>query len=277
MSIIKNSFAEAYKDTLYEVYHNPDYITNPRGMKIKEKINFQFTITNPLLALYENTRRSSQNKYIAAELYWYFSGRNDLDFISKYAQFWNTIANDNGTLNSAYGNLIFTEKNEFGYSQWEWSYNKLIEDKDTRQAILHFNKPHHQYDNVKDFVCTMYGIFNIRDNKLNFSIYMRSNDLILGCATDVAFFCLLQIQMLNLLKNLYPDLELGSYTHHANSMHIYEKNFNLVVEMLENEFFSKELPILDINLVDIKGNPNEDFLNLNDKYKFLGWIKKYIK
>jgi len=40
---------------------------------------------------------------------------------------------------------------------------------------------------------------NIRDNKLNFSVSMRSNDAILGTPTDVAFFCLLQQQMLKLL------------------------------------------------------------------------------
>jgi hypothetical protein len=44
--------------------------------------------------LYDNQRRGSQLRYISAEFLWYFLGRNDVEFIKKYASFWETIQNE---------------------------------------------------------------------------------------------------------------------------------------------------------------------------------------
>tara|TARA_Y100000389_G_scaffold172878_2_gene181658 strand:+ start:5219 stop:6088 length:870 start_codon:yes stop_codon:yes gene_type:complete len=247
------NFAEAYRKSLFDLFNNSEHETSPRGLKIKENVNAAIVVKDPVQCLYTNARRSSQYKYLAAELLWYFTGRNDLKFIEKYASFWRQIVNKDGTLNSAYGNLIFTSKNEHGYSQWEWAIKSLIEDKDTRQALMTFNRPSYQYDENKDFICTLNGIFNIRDNKLNLTINMRSNDAILGTPTDVAFFCLLQQQAFKILKKYYPELEMGIYTHIANSYHIYERHFDLVKEMLESDFEPDRFMEMNESFVDEKG------------------------
>ena len=261
-----NSFASVYRDLLNDLLNSPEYTCSPRGMEIREITDCALVIENPVFAMYENERRSTQEKYIAAEFLWYFAGRNDLSFIERFAKFWQHVANEDGTLNSAYGNLIFTKKNEHNISQWEWAYNSLVEDKDTRQAIMHFNMPEHQRRGNKDFVCTLTGIFQIRENKLNFTVNMRSNDAILGTPTDIPFFCVLQIQMLELLKSTYPDLELGTYTHFAHSLHIYERHFQLVEEMLKDgNFIAKDLPKIDQTLIYRSGKPNEKVLEMIDK------------
>lgn len=264
MKLIKHkTFAGVYEKSLHELLHNPEYETEPRGLKIKEDINTILVIEDPTQCLYENSRRGSQYKYIAAELLYYFTGRNDLAFIEKYAPFWRQIANQDGTVNSSYGNLIFTSKNEHGYSQWHWALRSLIGDKDTRQALMTFNRPSYQYNNNKDFICTLNGIFNIRDNKLNLTINMRSNDAILGTATDIAFFCILQQQALKLLQPYYPKLELGTYTHIANSYHIYERHFSLVDDMLKaNDFKSDSFLEIGQDFVDIDGAPSDEVLKL---------------
>ena len=251
------TFADVYQTALTDVLQNPEYVTSPRGMKINEVTNAALVIEDPTFPLYENNRRSSQFKYIAAELVWYFTGRRDTNFISKFAKFWEQIDNGNGTVNSAYGNLIFTDKNPHGINQYEWALQSLIEDKDSRQAILHFNMPSHQWKGNKDFVCTLTGIFQIRDNHLNFTIDMRSNDLILGTPTDIAFFCLLQQQMYEHLKKYYPDLELGTYTHIVHSLHIYERHFGLIDEMLDHSFEPMSFPEIREFLIDPNGNPLE--------------------
>lgn len=278
------TFADVYETALKDVLNNPQYETAPRDMLIKEVTGASLVIQDPECCLYENSRRSSQLKYIAAELLWYFSGRNDVEFISRFAKFWESIKNDDGTVNSAYGNLIFTEFNDTGYNQWYWAYDSLVKDKDSRQAVLHFNTPKHQFDGNKDFVCTLYGIFHIRDNRLNFTVHMRSNDLILGTPTDIAFFCLLQQQMLRLLKPTYPNLKLGTYTHTVDSLHIYERHFQLVNEMLSEEFVPLTYPTLDIDLVNANGISSKEIdemvdkieheepLNLVYESNFMDWI-----
>lgn len=255
MKIYKGeTFADVYQNALTDIINNPEYITSPRGMKINEVTNASLVIKDPKYCLYENARRSSQFKYIAGELIWYFTSRSDTDFITKFAKFWDSIDNGDGTVNSAYGNLIFSEKNKHGLNQYQWALNSLIKDKDSRQAILHFNKPKHQIYGNKDFVCTLNGIFQIRDNKLNFTVDMRSNDLILGTPTDIPFFCLLQIQAYEHLKKYYPDLELGTYTHIAHSLHVYERHFGLIKEMLNYSFNPMSFPNMREFLIDPNGN-----------------------
>jgi len=256
-----DTFAEVYEKALIDTLENPDYTSKPRGMEIKEICNAALVIDDPYFPLYENAKRSSQFKYIAGETIWYFTGRKDIDFINKYSKFWKQLDNGDGTVNSAYGNLIFNEPLSDGRNQYQWALDSLIEDKDSRQSIIHFNKPSHQWKGNKDFVCTLNGIFQIRDNRLNFTVDMRSNDLVLGTATDVAFFCLLQQQMLEHLKLTYPDLKMGSYTHIVHSLHIYERHFNLVKEMLTTPFSHMSYPPLRKNLITIKGHPTDN-LNL---------------
>jgi len=266
-----DKFADAYEAILTDVMLNPEYETAPRRQKIKEITNACLTF-NPTFPLYENGIRGSKFKYIAAELVWYFNGDNDIEFISKFANFWKYLDNGDGKANSAYGNLLFVERTPSGFSQWRWALESLINDKDTRQAILHFNLPKHQYSGNLDFVCTLNGVFQIRDNHLNFTINMRSNDLILGLPTDVAFFCLLQQQMLSHLKEVYPDLKMGTYTHFINSAHVYEKHFDLVTNMLNakytNEpynpaFIPLSFPPLGENLIRKNGNPTPDMKQLH--------------
>jgi len=262
-----STFAEVYSESLKAAYQNPQFITNPRGMKIHENTDVALVIENPLSCLYENEARSSQFKYIAAELLWYFMGRNDVAFIEQYAKFWASIQNEDGTVNSSYGNLLFSKQNRYGLSQYQWAHDSLVKDKDSRQAVMHFNLPEHQYFGNKDFVCTMYGIFQIRDNRLNLTVSMRSNDAIWGTPTDVAFFSVLLSQMHFHLLRTYPTLELGTYTHVANSYHIYERHFKLVEEMLSFDFKPVLIPKVDANLISKNGESSSWLKILFDHYR----------
>ena len=38
---------EAYVGVLKDVYHNPDYRAAPRGLPIREKVDYSFTVLNP--------------------------------------------------------------------------------------------------------------------------------------------------------------------------------------------------------------------------------------
>ncbi len=280
------NFASVYEEALYDLMKDPEYVTQPRDMKINEMCDVSLVIENPLSCLYENEFRSSQLKYIAAEFLWYFMGRNDVSYISKYAKFWESIQNPDGTANSAYGNLLFNTKNDHGLTQYSWALESLLKDKDSRQAILHFNQPIHQYLENKDFVCTVYGIFQIRNNRLNFTIHMRSNDVILGLPTDIAFFATLQSQMLAHLKwhggPEYSEIELGTYTHIANSFHIYERHFELANRMITRKFMPVEIPAVNQSLIVRTGEASESLsslfndLTLQPDDPLFAWIQKNI-
>lgn len=247
LNLTNDSFACIYKELLYNLVHNPQYISEPRGMSINELLGVCFILTNPKSSLFVNNIRSTPLRYLCGELLWYFDGRNDLKFISDYSSFWKQIANMNGTLNSAYGYEIFRKKNEHKLSQWEWARNCLLNDIYSRQAVILFNSDTNQYFTNKDFPCTLYIQFLIRNNELNLFCYMRSQDIFLGATYDIVFFTLLMQCMLIELKPYYKNLKIGYYQHSVGSLHLYHTNLLKAEEMLKNSFTGVEVPSLKIN------------------------------
>ena len=109
---------------------------------------------------------------------------------------------------------------------------------------MYIGSPKFQYESNKDLPCTSFLQFFIRKNKLHLIVNMRSNDLIKGTTFDIPFFMLLLQNMFLLLKEVYPELELGYYYHNAMSLHIYEPDFDLVEDMLKHDF--------DFNKIELK-------------------------
>lgn len=264
-NICSDNFADIYSKVLDILLYNCDYKVNPRGLSISECLNFNIELTNPYNNLFTNENRSIPLKYLCGELIWYFSGKNDLDFISRYSQFWNNICNTDKTLNSAYGYLIFTEKNKYGFTQWEWAKKSLIDDVDSRQAIIHFNNSSHQYDNVRDFVCTLYGQFFIRENKLFFKTFMRSQDIYFGMTFDIPFFTLLMQCMHRELIKYYPNLVLGTYEHHVGSLHVYENKIDICKKMVSSMIQQNKSPLIIENPIG-----NYDILSMYNGIKYNG-------
>lgn len=255
------TFADCYRDSINYLLNN-NQPNHARGTSSIELLDVALEIEDPTQCLYSNLVRGSQFKYIAAELLWYYMGRNDVAFISKYAKLWEQIQNDDGTANSAYGNLIFKDKNQEGITQYQWVIQSLINDPNTRQAIMHFNRPLHQYFTNKDFVCTMYANFHIRNDKLYMSVFMRSNDAIWGTPTDVAFFGSLQMQVYSHLKSFYPNLKLGSYTHVANSYHVYDRHYELANKMVTEQFQPIKFQPIISDLIEIDGTPSKSLIDI---------------
>lgn len=264
-----NSFAKAYECSLKKVMLLPQFVSKPRDKEIKEVLNLSFCINNPLNNLFENAARTIPLRYLAGELSWYFSGSNRVEDIQEYSSFWNAIKNTDNTVNSAYGYILFKKNNQHNFTQWQWALDSLLNDKESRQAIMYFGGSDYQYENNKDFVCTCFGHFLIRNNQLHFMVTMRSNDLIRGMTFDVPFFMLLQQNMLLLLKEKYPELTLGSYYHTANSAHVYEEHYDLAHDMLVHDFKSIALPEMLYPIVDKTGNQTEHSQPLLD------WIASY--
>jgi thymidylate synthase len=247
-----DTFSDAYVNLLHKIYNDPEFETSPRGMSIKEDLNVMFILNNPRSNLYINEVRSSPVSYICDELLWYLDGNPSPTWIGKRASLWNRITNPDGTVNSNYGNLALYKTDP---SQFQWTYESLVRDRDSRQALMNYNGiADCQFLGVKDFTCTLSSIFHIRDNKLHMTTTMRSNDIIFGLPADIVWFTIVHQQMYNHLQREYPELELGTYTHIAHSLHLYEKHFELAEKMLEEDFEEDQFPPLKEDLWDETGS-----------------------
>ena len=194
----------------------------PRDLGTIELEQVFLILKDPTCAVVTLPERNTNLNYLNGEMKWYLSGSLNIEDINKFSTFWDTLADTNGTVNSNYGFLALKEKWS-GKSQFEWCISRLKKDINSRQAVINYNQPRHKYEHVKDFVCTLAQQFIVRDNKLDCIVWMRSNDFIFGLTYDLPWFTYLQKVI---AKEL--NIEIGTYTHFATSLHVYERHFKMI-------------------------------------------------
>lgn len=192
-----------------------DKIESRDGQVIGECINAITVIEDPTRCIMRNKIRKMPLRYAMGEMLWYLSGKNELKPIQLYTDNWNRMSDDNVHVNSNYGYCI---KYKYGFDQWEYVRKLLSDAPETRRAVLHIKEPNNTPS--KDVNCTVALQFILREGKLNLTVYMRSNDLWLGFPFDVFQFANMQI-----LMAMELGVELGTYTHIAGSLHLYERDF----------------------------------------------------
>ena len=238
-----SNFTEAYVDLCKQIRDNTQHVSSPRGMKIKENLGVQFRIMNPRDRLPRVAARNFSLAYFVAETLWYLNADDSTEWISYYAPFWSNISDNNKTANSAYGARIFKTHPRIGNGnivQWDYVKEELRKDPDSRRAVIHIRTPSDSILESKDVPCTLSLQFFIRENKLHLHVSMRSSDIILGLAYDVPAFTTIQEILANEL-----GVELGEYVHTSNSLHCYERDFQMLDAIANsNDNFGRPMPAL---------------------------------
>lgn len=205
-----------------------------RGSKQREILFHNICIEDPTALTIAPPLRKFKPVYAIAEWLWYLSRDKQVKNIGKFADVWNQIQDKNGECESNYGVYMFELFDGLARPQWEWVRGELLRDRDTRRATITINQPYHKYKNPKDYTCTQYIHFFIRDNQLHLGVHMRSNDAVFGFCNDVWTFCMFQQLMLNELNEAGANITLGKYYHSAGSFHIYERHWKMQDTILAN-------------------------------------------
>jgi thymidylate synthase len=185
---------------------------SPRGYNTLEVEDATFRLMDPRDALPLGVGRGPKLAIGAAEALCLVGGITDAYMFTKISPTFKRFLNG-GDLHGGYGRRVGP--------QLQQVFNRLQEDPDTRQAIIQIWDPLYDNQAKKDIPCTLGFNFRIRDGKLNMSTTMRSNDVWLGTCYDVFTFTQLQLTLANAL-----GVEVGHYTHHVYSLHLYERNFD---------------------------------------------------
>lgn len=138
--------------------------------------------------------------------------------------------------------------NELYTNQLQFIIDELRRNSDSRRAVIDIR------DNSDDMysddpACLQHIQFFIRDNKLHMKVLFRSND---ACkAAFMNMFALIMIQ-----KYIADSLgiEVGTYTHRANSFHCYARDYDMLTGYIKQ--------IKSNNLEDIIYTYKEDWENL---------------
>lgn len=207
MKIIEqNTVYDAYKKLVNELKNSP-IVGNT-----KEINNAVVIVHNPNLEDIRFCRKLSQ-KYSDAELNWYWTGDNSCKTIGQFAKMWLSLSDDGKTNNSAYGYILFKK---YGFDQLKQIIEVLEKDRNSRRAVLNISDPAIDRVNTHDMQCTIAIQFLIRNNKLEETVYMRSNDVYFGFPYDYIFFTTLGKYIAD-----HFGIEFSLYTHNATSLHMY--------------------------------------------------------
>ena len=186
------------------------------GNGTKALYNVCFTINNSSERNITTPWRKFSNSYAEKEWDWYLSGWPYVTEIKKFAKIWDNMHAGDDRVNSNYG--------------WQWKRNgqlakcidQLKNNPNSRQAWISIydgkEKDQYKYDTP----CTMCVGFDIKNGKLDMTVIMRSNDLVYGFCNDQYCFSKLQQMVADHL-----DLPVGTYTHFAHDLHIYERHYNM--------------------------------------------------
>jgi len=258
-------------------------LVSPRGQLVIEAENFSYVLP-PFVRFCNFQHRKLNVNYIRKEILWYLRGDSTDLSIMQHAKMWKDLVNIDGTINSNYGQYIFGTQNQF-----DNVVKTLSEDRDSRRASIVILSERHLKMETKDVPCTYSLNFRIRNNTLNMSVHMRSQDAIFGMGNDAAVFSVVHEMVLNALWRVYPDLRYGDYFHIADSFHAYERHFEMLSKLTgyekgtDTDGFTKRekarLSSYKFVMCPMISGPDEvdflrllDFTSIPETYKFSKWL-----
>lgn len=240
----KNSSpTKLYYEILNDINEKGDELA-PRGKKIKELRPVSVEFENAYKRVSFLPLRRINPFFQMAESWAIVTGMNDAQWLANFNKNMLSFSDDGKTFNAFYGERICAWGNNVSkdliypeaLNQLEDAYKKFLIDKDTRQATVAIGNP--TFDNYEytvenkglDIACNLYITFKIRHDKLNTTVFNRSNDCHWGLfGANLAQFTTIAEVLCSWLKSSgheeFENLTLGTYCQLTDSLHIYTEDY----------------------------------------------------
>ena len=187
-----------------------------------ESLGCCFSIVNPRNRWVISRSPALNPSFALAEVVWILNGSKDAEVINHWNPILQNYAGCTAQYHGAYGYRL---RSHFEIDQLDRAFNALSINKDTRQIVLQIwdstidlpdtdGKPQ-----AEDIPCNICSFLKVRKNKLEWMQICRSNDLFLGVPHNFVQFTCLQEIIAGWL-----NVDIGSYTHLSDSLHIYQKD-----------------------------------------------------
>lgn len=202
----------------------------PRGEPTVEASGATVRLINPYDSLATGTGRGVVIKLFVVETLQCIAGVDEADTLIAAAPHYAAFVGPDGLMRSTYGGRLA--------DQMSHVEAKLRRDPASRQAVgTPWRHEMDAHDGEYSYPCTIALGYMIRSGKLESYTTMRSNDVWLGLPYDIPQFTQMQITLANVLK-----LDVGSYTHHAWSLHLYERDFEKAAKLNNQDVAPKWEP-----------------------------------
>ena len=216
-----------------------------RGGSTKEILHVGMSIADPRQRWVVSRTPPLNLAFALAEVVWIMNGRRDLAFLEYWNSEYRKYVGPGPELHGAYGYRL---RRHLRIDQLERAYRALKHDVDTRQVVLQIWDSRIDMPGVdgtpadRDIPCNVLAMPKIRDGKLEWLQIIRSNDMFLGVPHNFVQFTCLQEILAGWL-----EVECGTYNQISDSLHIYDRHWEKVVN-------SSPLPCV---------SPNGDYLDLS--------------
>lgn len=267
------TFNGQYQKALQDIIEYGEKSESRNGNALYERVNASFTFSNPMACLCD--ARDYSHQYLEGEFALYMRGDRSLEGAAALSKVWEKCSDDGETFNSNYGALIFHDRNEKHNTQFEHAVKCLINNKRSKKAVIVLYRDEHAYLS-NDNPCTMFLRLHIDDKeRLHMTAFMRSSDMYFGIPYDVPFFCFVQYAALRALNKHYPDIRMGTYTHIAGSLHLYERNLEAFKRVAANDNIRSQeeqmevtIPMFDKWYQYLKDHlPSPDMLGMENAWR----------
>jgi thymidylate synthase len=206
---------------------------NSRSGTMKELLHVTLSISNPRQRWVASRNPPLNLAFALAEVLWIFAGRNDSSFLNYFNKQLPHFAGVGPTYHGAYGYRL---RQHFGLDQIETCFRALSAKPTSRQIVLQMwdakaDMPDEfGSERSADIPCNIMAMLKIRDGKLEWTQIMRSNDIFRGLPYNIVQFTALQEIIAGWL-----GLQIGSYNHLSDSLHVYEKDLECIGDSIEVE------------------------------------------
>lgn len=224
------------------------------------------------------TTKKMQWKSLLHEVLWYLSGENHIRNLRQYTKIWDAWADENGVLETAYGNYWrhFPSAKRDKNGNWvvkevdqiQYVIDEIKRNPTSRRLVITAWEPGNATTS-KLPPCHYTFVFNVNDGKLNCHLTQRSGDIALGIPFNLAAYSLLTQVIAQQV-----GLKLGQFAHTIVDAHIYvgdkgsenEKYDHL--EGLKEQLKREPLPLPQLKIANKSINELkfEDFELINYKY-----------
>jgi len=194
-------------------------VQSSRSGSTRELMHVVLDIADPRQRWVNRREPALSPAFALAEVLWIISGSRDLAFL----QFWNReIAQYVGSAKEAHGAYGWRLRHHFGIDQLENAATALAADPNGRQVVLQIwdpasDLPTSAGPRADDIPCNVTAMLKIRQGKLEWTQFCRSNDIFRGLPYNFVQFTSLQEIIAG-----WIGVEVGGYRHWSDSLHLYE-------------------------------------------------------
>lgn len=184
-------------------------------------------IPEPVMTTYEfpnervlfSAERDANPIFHLMESIWMLAGRRDVAFLTQFNRRMSEFSDDGVTYNAAYG---YRWRSEFGLDQLVEVIELLRHNPTTRQAVVQIWRASDLVAETRDKACNTQVVFEIRRNRLNMTVFNRSNDIWWGAyGANAVHFSVLQEFVASAV-----GVNVGVYRQISNNLHLYTELYD---------------------------------------------------